>query len=79
MSENDDLRQIASELRRFNDRYESVPWYKLKLGQPLGYGLVGLVLFVLAAQAGDAAKGFLLISGSIFFVAQSIAGSRLKK
>ena len=78
-SENEALHQIAAELKRFNDRFESVPWYKLKLGQPLGYGLVGLVFFVLAGQAGDAAKGYLLIAGSIFFVAQSIAGSRIKR
>jgi len=79
VGENEALRQIVAELKRFNDRFEPVPWYKLKLGQPLGYGLVGLVFFFLAAQAGDAAKGYLLIAGSIFFVAQSIAGSRLKR
>lgn len=78
-AENEALRQIAAELKRLNDRFEPVPWYKLDTGRPLGYGLMGLVFLILAANAGDAVKGFLLISGSLFFVSQSIAGSRLKR
>ena len=77
--ENEALRQIAAELKRLNDRFEPVPWYKLEMGRPLAYGLVGLGFLILGAIAGDAAKGSLLIVGAIFFVAQSIAGSRLKK
>ena len=77
--ENEALRQIAAELKLFNDRFKPVPWYKLDLGRPIGYGLVGLLFLVFGAIAGDDTKGFLLIAGAIFFVAQSIAGNRITK
>ena len=73
------LQQIAAELKRLNDRFEPVPWYKLDTGKPLGYGFMGLLFIFFSMAAQDEMKGFLLITGSLFFVAQSIAGSRLKR
>ncbi len=77
-TKNEALRQIAAELKRFNDRFEPVPWYKLELGRPMGFGLIGLLFLIGAARDGDA-SGYLLIAGSIFFVAQAIAGSGFKR
>ncbi len=66
------LDRISAELKRFNDRFEPEPWYKA-LNQPIGYGLVGLVLLILAIAARDSG---LATASSGFFIAQAISSKR---
>ncbi len=74
-AEDEGLRQIAAELKRLNDRFEPVPWYK----RSIGFALVGLVFLILGLFGEDNVNGVILITGAIFFVAHAIANSGPKK
>ena len=73
VGENEALRQIVAEQKRFNDRFGPVPWYKLKLGQPLaakkenlaGLGFTLIVRLFLVKGFIKADAGALLASANL--------------
>jgi hypothetical protein len=74
-AEDEGLRQIAAELKRLNDRFEPVPWYK----RSIGFALVGLVFLGVGLFSQNVANEVILTTGAIFFVAHAIANSGPKK
>jgi hypothetical protein len=61
----DALGRLAIEFKRYNDRFDPIPFWR----RPIGYGIVGLILMLI----GGTANPQFAIAGALLFVAQAIA------